>query len=100
MADKVLIILSSCGFAALFFTLFFYLKKRRDGALGPGIDALTAILPNANCGACGNPGCRELARKILKGKSPPDACVSGGSLTAVRVARFLGLEEDSYRNWY
>lgn len=100
MADKVLIILSSCGLAALFFTFFFYIKKRRDGAFGPGIDALTEMLPNANCGACGNPGCRELARKILRGKAAPDACVSGGSLTAVRLARFLGLEEDSYRNRY
>lgn len=100
MTDKILLVFFLFGFATLLFILFFYLKRRRDSALGPNVDALTAMLPNANCGACGNPGCRELAAKLLRGKAAPDACVSGGSLTAVRVARFLGQEEDIYRNQY
>jgi len=99
MSDKTLLVFIILGTAA-FLLLSMYLKKRKRSAQGPGIDALTAILPNANCGACGNPGCRELAAKLLRGKAAPDSCVSGGELTAVRIARFLRLEEDSFRNRY
>ena len=32
------------------------------------IDGVTKLLPNANCGACGYPGCRGLAEAIVKGE--------------------------------
>lgn len=33
----------------------------------PRIDAVEALLPNYNCGACGTPGCRAFAEAILNG---------------------------------
>ncbi|MDD7316081.1 MAG: RnfABCDGE type electron transport complex subunit B [Bacillales bacterium] len=32
------------------------------------IDEVAKLLPNANCGACGYPGCRGLAEAIVKGE--------------------------------
>lgn len=32
------------------------------------IDEVAKLLPNANCGACGFPGCRGLAEAIVKGE--------------------------------
>ncbi len=100
MAYEVLFVLISAGVAALSLILLFHYRKKRDRALKPAIDRLAAILPNANCGACGTPGCRDLAKKILTGKAPPDACVSGGGITAVMVARHLGCQDEDYRNRY
>ena len=33
------------------------------------IEDITAILPNANCGACGFPGCAGFAEAIVEGKA-------------------------------
>ncbi len=33
------------------------------------IEDITAILPNANCGACGFPGCSGYAQAIVDGKA-------------------------------
>jgi H+/Na+-translocating ferredoxin:NAD+ oxidoreductase subunit B len=98
MVDRMLIIFMLA--VSAFLLLSIYLMKRKMSSQSPDIEALAAMLPNANCGACGNPGCRELAAKLLRGRAAPDACVSGGELTAVKIARFLGLEEDSFRNRY
>lgn len=38
------------------------------------IDAILKHLPGVNCGACGNPSCREFARKLLKGESGTSGC--------------------------
>lgn len=34
----------------------------------PRIDEVEKLLPNYNCGACGNPGCRAFAVGILNGE--------------------------------
>jgi Na+-translocating ferredoxin:NAD+ oxidoreductase subunit B len=41
-----------------------YLTVEED----PRIDAVEALLPNYNCGACGTPGCRAFAEAILSGE--------------------------------
>ncbi|HPY81631.1 MAG TPA: (Fe-S)-binding protein, partial [Bacteroidales bacterium] len=35
----------------------------------PRIDEIAAVLPGANCGGCGYPGCRTLAEAIVKAGS-------------------------------
>ena len=42
-----------------------YLKIEED----PRKDDITALLPGANCGACGYPGCSGLAEAMVEGKS-------------------------------
>ena len=40
----------------------------------PRIDAVTGMLPGANCGACGYAGCRAFAEATIKGEVPPAKC--------------------------
>ena len=52
---------------------------------------LARILPGANCGSCGHPGCEQYARALLAG-AEPNACTVGGDRVAVELAAFLGVE--------
>lgn len=58
----------------------------------PRIDVVNDMLPGANCGACGFPGCRGFAEKVVNGEVQPSGCPVGGALTAGAVADFLGVE--------
>src|SRR5436190_11215444 len=33
----------------------------------PRVDAVASMLPGANCGACGSPGCRGFAERVVAG---------------------------------
>jgi len=58
----------------------------------PRIDQVSDILPGNNCGACGLPGCRAFAEKVVDGEVQPSDCPPGGAETAAIVADFLGIE--------
>lgn len=51
---------------------------------------LTEILPGANCGGCGFPGCAQFAKALVDEKAPLDGCSVGGADTASKVANYLG----------
>ncbi len=44
----------------------------------PRIDEVQDMLPNSNCGACGLPGCRVFAEKVVAGDIQPSGCTVGG----------------------
>ncbi len=58
----------------------------------PRIDAVEEMLPGSNCGACGEPGCRAFAEKVVGGERAPSGCTvsSPGELEA--IASFLGVD--------
>lgn len=58
----------------------------------PRVEQLLEVLPGANCGACGYPGCQGLAGALAKGSASPGACVVGGATVAAKVAGILGVE--------
>ena len=43
------------------------------------IPQVRAVLPGANCGGCGYPGCDGCAAAIVKGEAPVNACPVGGA---------------------
>ena len=61
----------------------------------PRIDEVTDLLPGANCGACGLPGCRAFAEQVVGGEVQPGQCSVGGAAGAARVAAFLGVDTGS-----
>jgi H+/Na+-translocating ferredoxin:NAD+ oxidoreductase subunit B len=61
----------------------------------PRIDKVSDMLPGANCGACGLPGCRAFAESVVGGTIQPGECPVGGPETATSVAGFLGIEPGS-----
>jgi Na+-translocating ferredoxin:NAD+ oxidoreductase RNF subunit RnfB len=49
-----------------------------------------ALLPGANCGACGFAGCDEYAEKLVHGDAPKNLCTPGGGAVAAQLAGLLG----------
>ncbi|MFI3297946.1 MAG: Fe-S cluster domain-containing protein, partial [bacterium] len=61
----------------------------------PRIDQVEAVLPGANCGGCGFPGCRGFADACVKaGSLEGKSCPVGGGDTMTQIADILGLTAD------
>lgn len=58
----------------------------------PRIDLVEELLPHANCGACGSPGCRPFAESLIKGDTDPGMCTVNSSEMTQAIATFLGVE--------
>lgn len=50
-----------------------------------------AMLPGANCGACGFSGCDGYAKALASGEAAPGLCTVGGTGTADLIAAYLGV---------
>lgn len=82
-------ILGGVGFA--FATLIAVCSRKLRVWEDPRIDAVTALLPGANCGACGSAGCRNFAEKLVSGKAQPVGCAVASPDATVSIASFLGV---------
>ncbi len=58
----------------------------------PRIDPVEEMLPHANCGACGFPGCRPFAEATVKGSADPGKCTVNAPDMTQAIADFLGVE--------
>ncbi len=58
----------------------------------PRIDQVEALLPHANCGACGEPGCRAFAEKLVNGEVTPAKCTVSPPEGLEAIAGLLGVE--------
>ena len=59
----------------------------------PRIDEVEGVLPGANCGGCGYPGCRAFAEAAVKAEDLSDLnCPVGGNETMQQIASILGQE--------
>jgi RnfABCDGE-type electron transport complex B subunit len=57
----------------------------------PRIDQVEEMLPGANCGACGQAGCRAFAESLVKGESQPSQCTVSTQTGKQQIAAFLGV---------
>jgi Na+-translocating ferredoxin:NAD+ oxidoreductase RNF subunit RnfB len=58
----------------------------------PRIDVALEMLPLANCGACGFPGCRPFAEALVAGDVLPGKCTVSPERERARIADFLGVD--------
>lgn len=58
-------------------------------------EMIRAVLPGANCGGCGYPGCDGFAAACAAGNAPADGCAAGGAKVAQDVAKVLGVKVDA-----
>ena len=58
----------------------------------PKISSVNEVLPNVNCGACGNAGCYDFAVKVVNGQAKINGCPVGGQEVVDEIARILGME--------
>lgn len=60
-----------------------------------------AVLPGANCGACGYAGCDDYANALVNDHSiKPNLCTPGGSAVALEVSNILGISFESVKGKY
>jgi electron transport complex protein RnfB len=58
----------------------------------PRIQTIAGLLPGANCGACGLPGCNGLANAIVSGNGKIEACSAVTDENRKEIARLMGME--------
>ena len=89
IVDSV-IILGGTGFV---FAVFIAAANRKLKVWeDPRIDVVAGLLPQANCGACGLPGCRAFAEKAVEGKIQPAKCTVSEPARVKEIAAYLGVD--------
>ena len=55
-------------------------------------EKLMEILPGANCGGCGFPGCSGYASAMVEAGAAPNLCPPGGPELAAEIGKIMGVE--------
>lgn len=93
MSAGVLVAIAIVGGVGLVFgTLIALAQSRLRVWEDPRIDEVTTMLPGANCGACGQPGCRAFAESLVSGAAVPATCTVMSPDMRADVATFLGVD--------
>lgn len=53
---------------------------------------INELLPQIQCGMCGQAGCSAFAESVVKGESPPDGCRPGGVEIAQQIGGIMGVK--------
>jgi electron transport complex protein RnfB len=67
-----------------------YAAKKFSVSKDPRVEAIQAILPSANCGGCGYPGCAAFATAVVDGKAPVNGCSAASSAVNIEMAKIMG----------
>lgn len=81
---------------AIFGILLGIAAKKFAVAVDPRVEELLKIMPNANCGACGQPGCAAFAEAVVAGSVKPSDCSPGGASLYEKIAAIMGTEVSAY----
>jgi RnfABCDGE-type electron transport complex B subunit len=93
MINEILIALGTLvGLGLLFATILAVAYKKLRVYEDPRIDVVEEMLPHANCGACGEPGCRAFAERLVGNELNPGKCTVSSPDGIENIARFLGIE--------
>lgn len=86
-------IISLCAIGIASAVILYFVAQKFKVEEDPRIDTVESILPGANCGGCGKPGCRGFAEATVKATSLDGLfCPVGGAETMTKVAAALGME--------
>ena len=87
------------GLTLLLTTLLVLAARKLHVAEDPRIDVVDSMLPHANCGACGYPGCRPFAEALVGGLTKPGKCSVSSDGDRQRIADYLGVEVGAEERW-
>ena len=87
--DAILIL----GGTGLVFAIFIALANKKLKVWeDPRIEVVAAMLPQANCGACGLPGCHAFAERVVDGTVQPSECTVSNAERVAQIAEYLGVD--------
>ena len=94
MSSTILVTIISLSLLAMLAAVILYFVAQKFKVFeDPRIDEVQAILPGANCGACGFAGCRNFAEALVKADTFEDMnCPVGGTTIMEEAAKMLGKE--------
>ncbi|WP_035057799.1 RnfABCDGE type electron transport complex subunit B [Desulfuromonas sp. TF] len=81
--------LGGIGFAAA--VALGFAAKKFAVEVDPRELALLEVMPGANCGACGYPGCAGYAKAVASGQASPNLCTPGGKDVLEKIAHLMGV---------
>lgn len=92
--NVILIAVISLGVIALVSAAILYVASKKFAVYeDPRIGQVAEVLPQANCGGCGFPGCNGFAEACVKaGSLEGKFCPVGGEKVMAKVAGILGVE--------
>ena len=67
------------GLGLVFGLLLAYASQRFHVETDPRVEQVRALLPGANCGGCGFPGCDGYAEAVVLEGAKPNLCAAGGA---------------------
>ncbi len=72
-----------------------FASKKFHVHVDPKIEEINDVLPNANCGACGHPGCGAYAEAVVNKSEEINKCAPGGDDVIAAIAKIMGIEASS-----
>ncbi|MCO6480158.1 MAG: RnfABCDGE type electron transport complex subunit B [Phaeodactylibacter sp.] len=93
MINEILIAVGIlAGLGLLFAVILAVAYKKLRVEEDPRIDQVEEMLPHANCGACGEAGCRAFAEKVVANEVQISKCTVSSQAAIERIAAYLGVE--------
>lgn len=92
MSPFILAIATMGGLTILLAIILVIANKKLFVVEDPRIDIVDEMLPHANCGACGFPGCRPFAESLVNNQSLPGKCTVSTEADRAAIADFLGVD--------
>ena len=86
--------LSLAALGGILGSVLAYAGHKLHVEVDPRVEEIIAVLPGANCGSCGYPGCAGFADALVKNTAPVDACIPGKAEVAKQIAQIMGQESD------
>jgi electron transport complex protein RnfB len=87
----ILAIAALGGLTLLLATILVIANRKLYVYEDPRIDVVEDLLPHANCGACGYPGCRPFAEALVSGDVLPGKCTVSSDEGKETIGSYLGV---------
>jgi RnfABCDGE-type electron transport complex B subunit len=92
VSEVVISLVIVTGLGLLFASIIALAYKKLRVYEDPRIDQVETMLPGANCGACGSPGCRAFAELVVGNEASPGKCTVSPPEGIDKIASYLGVD--------
>ena len=90
--EAIMMPVAVLGITGVLMGLFLaYASKKFEVEVDPKVEAILAILPGANCGACGFPGCAGYASGVALEGAKMTLCAPGGPKVIEKIGEIMGV---------